>query len=54
MCDHARIHHAESERRHVREHDYHRETRWQLRRVVEMTQRLIQASRIRMMIGATL
>jgi hypothetical protein len=54
MCDHARVHHAIPERRHIGEQDHRRVAGRQLRRVVEMAQRLIGARRIRVMVGVAL
>lgn len=54
MRDDARVHHAIPERRDVREQDHRRVAGRQLRRVVEVAQRLIRARRIRMMIRVSL
>lgn len=52
--NHARVHHAKPQWRHIREHDHGRVTGRQLRCALEMTQRLVRTRRIRMMIGVTL
>ena len=54
QLEHARIHHAEPERRHVREQEHQRVAARQRGQLVELTQRLVAARRVRVMVGVPL